>query len=319
MKGFQQTLVLLLVFFASFSSLATQRAQIWPTIPFIRGADLCAYKDAYSQTRSEFLKEMVQSATQLMRAGAYGAEAFEMLVGFNALYERNLSYATRGNGLDITLESSLKSYVDLTYRNLRHKKKNISFQHLAPMLEVVRSAAQGDRDSSVDLSRLNELDYMAYGTYSLAPNCQGDIFVTLHLIGKDSQVQSFVASGRPETVMSKITSQLFEVFQRTRFPSTLKIGKTNLTLIGGLMGDISSAKSPKIAEQACETLSARLPTEMEYNLIDSYGSWSGGVSLDGYTWAMSSGNVFAPHLRNPTPVRKFWEVNDREILYFCVQ
>ncbi|MCE3009526.1 MAG: hypothetical protein LW875_02800 [Proteobacteria bacterium] len=301
------------------SSGASQRANIWPTIPFIRGADLCAYKDTYSQARSEYLQSMVQAATRLMGDGAYGAEALKMLISFNALYERNLAYATRGNGLDITLESSLKSYVDLTYRNLRPLKQNISFQHLTPMLEVIRSAGQGQRDSSVDLKRLNELDYMAYGTYSLAPNCQGDVFVTLHLIGKNSQSISFMASGRLESVMSKITSQLFETFQRTRFPSTLKIGKSNLTLIGGLMGDISTAKNPTIAELSCQTLNARLPSEMEYNLIDSYGSWSGGVSLDGHTWAMSSGNVFAPHLRNPTPVRQFWEVNDQEILYFCVQ
>jgi hypothetical protein len=62
-----------------------------------------------------------------------------------------------------------------------------------------------------------------------------------------------------------------------------------------------------------------LPNRLEIELIDSYGDWSGGVSLGEKVWAMPNGKVYHPLLRNPTPVRERWEVNERTYLYYCVR
>lgn len=298
---------------------ADGRTDIWPTIPFIRGADLCRYKDAYGQTRSEYMSKMAKLASGLMWAGASSRNAFLSLYNFNHLYDQNLAMATQYQYLDVTLESTLKSYLSGYYRDLRPRIQKISFTDLNNLLSIIRAAADGQRNVNLPPSLLAKLDYIAYGSYALAPNCNGDIQVTLHLVGRTGDVRSYLGHGPPAMVMSQIASKIFEDFQRTQFPSTVKVGSKNLTLIGGMNGSVDVAASPLIAKQSCETLNARLPDEFELEMLNAYGDWSGGVSLNNQYWALPSGKVFAPMLRNPSPVREVWEVNASEFSYYCVK
>lgn len=285
---------------------------IWPSIPFVRGADLCRYRDTYSQTRTQYMAQMVRWATQFSYGGV------EALIAFNDLYDKNLDIASQNNYLDVTLESTFKAYLDSYYRNLRPRVKKISFTTAADILNVIRAAAAG-RAPTVDSATLAKLDFMAYGTYTLAPNCQGDIQITLHLVGKKGETESFVAQGRPEVVMSQIASQIFTQFQRTQFPSSIKVGNSILTLVGGLNSSVDKTISSLVAEQSCETLESRLPNQVELEILNSYGDWSGGVTLGDKVWAMSNGKVYAPLLRNPTPVRDERDVNADELFYYCVK
>lgn len=317
MKNFFLTLFSTLSLFAPLATQAQERIDIWPSIPFIRGADLCKYNDAYSSTRTEYMREMVENATDLMQSGAFGDEALEMLVAFNALYERNQAIATPS--LDTTLESTLKAYLDQHYREIRPRFKRLSFTHTADLLTIVRNAQRGFRITPLDERQLEQLDYIAYGTYALAPDCKGDIQVTLHLIGRQGSSESFIGRGRPETVMSQISSQLFTRFQRTEFPSVVRIGDNDLHLVGGMNGSIDSTHSPKMAENACANLGARLPNPDELEILDSMGDWSGGISLNNQTWALNDNMVYAPYLRNPNPVRNVNQVNARKFSYYCVR
>lgn len=309
--------------FTAISGLAAQKEQvgIWPTIPFIRGADLCVYKDAYGSTRSAYMDKMTGLAKDLMGAGAKGKEALSMLVGFNNLYDQNLATANKYKYMEVTLESTLKSYISDFYRNLRPRVQRMSFTRVNDVLSVVRAAANGQRDGYLDQSLVDKLDYIAYGTYALAPNCQGDIQVTLHMIGRDGAETSYIGHGKPAVVMSQIASRMFEDFQRTKFPTTLKIGKKTLTLLGAMNGSVEKTFSPQNAERACDTLDGRLPTGTELEMIDAYGDWSGGVSINNAIWALADDYVYAPHLRNPTPVRHKSQVNNPEdgYSYYCVQ
>jgi hypothetical protein len=318
---------LLYVFAAAFSLSAIAsvplpadgRIDIWPTIPFVRGADLCKYADAYGRTRSEYMSDMVTHAENLMYAGAKGKEALQLLSAFNQLYDRNQAIAIRHQYLDVTLESTFKAYMDQYYRDLRPRIKKLSFQHVNDIMNVVNAAKRGQRDGYLDNNLLNKLDYIVYGTYALAPNCRGDIQVTLHMIGRDGTSESFEGTGHPSTVMSQIASEIFTLYQRTSFPSVVKVGRRHIELIGGFNGSVDVASSPEIAEQACETLGGRLPNQMELELLDGYGDWSGGVSINDKVWAMANGNVYHPRLRNPTPVRHRTQVNDTSFLYYCVR
>lgn len=298
---------------------ADARTDIWPTIPFIRGADLCRYKDAYGQTRSDYMAKMANLASDLMWNGAAGRESFSLLYGFNQLYDQNLALATQYHYLDITLESTLKAYISGYYRDLRPRTQKISFTHVNDIYSIIRAAQNGQRDGFLDPLLLTKLDYMAYGTYALAPNCNGDIQVTLHLIGRNGEVKSYLGQGQPSVVMSQIGSKMFVDFQRTQFPSKIKIGSKYVTLVGGMNGSVDVAASPAIAMQSCQTLNARLPDEFELETLNAYGDWSGGISLNQQYWALPSGKVFAPMLRNPSPVREVWEVNTSEYSYYCVQ
>lgn len=299
---------------------ADGRVDIWPSIPFIRGADLCAYKDAYGQSRSQYMETMIGHARTLIEAGASGKEALELMVNFSNMYDHNKNIAMSNPYLyDVTLESSLKAFISGYYRDLRPKTQKISFTHVNDILSIVDAARRGQRDGWLDQQMLDKLDYIAYGTYTLAPNCAGDIQVTLHMIGRNGLSENYIATGRPEVVMSKIASEIFTQFQRTQFPSKLKIGNKEITLVGGLNGSVDRVPDPAFAEDACSTLDARLPNQKEIEMISMYGDWSGGVSVAEGAWAMPGGKVFVNRLRNPSPVREKWEVNEEEFLYYCIR
>tara|TARA_B100001971_G_scaffold37960_1_gene33002 strand:- start:45856 stop:46794 length:939 start_codon:yes stop_codon:yes gene_type:complete len=302
------------------STLASaKRLDFWPTIPFIRGADLCQYQNAYGQTRSEYMQEMVGLASQLMYSGAYGSEALDMLVTFQSLYERNISLAQRGRYLDVTLENTFRAYMDQYYRDLKPREKVISFTHIAPLVSIVRALSNNQRIGITREDLIGDLDYMIYGSYSYAPSCRGDILVTLTIVGKDGVTKNYVGQGKPNVVMSQIASKMFEDFQRTKFPSTISMGARNLTILGDLNGEVGKVQHPRIAKMNCEMLGARLPSVREYHIINSYGSWSGGVSLGNQAnkWALSADDLFIPESN-----RTVWStssVNDRSCYYICVK
>lgn len=292
---------------------------IWPTVPFIRGADLCKYKDAYSQTRSGYMNKMVNLAKELMDSGAKAKDVLPLLTSFNQMYDLNTSLATKHQYLDVTLESTLKSYLSEYYRSLRPRQQKVSFTTAHGIMSAVKAAAQGQRDGFISSQALEHLDYFSYGTYAFAPNCAGDIQVTLHLIGRNGQQKSYLAQGQLGTVMSQIATKIFEDFQRTQLPVKIKLGQKHLTLLGGMNGSVDQTFSTENAVRSCETLGARLPTPQELEMIDAYGDWSGGISLGKAIWALADGHVYIPWLQNQVPVRKPSEINPTPLSYYCVQ
>lgn len=319
MKKLLLLLPLLLVFsLESKAQLSKDRkVDIWPHIPFVRGADLCKFTDAYGQTRSEYMDGMVRKARELMVGQNTAYDSLMLLSEFNSMYDRNQSIAVKNLYLDVTLESTFKSFIDSYYRKLKPRIKNISFNNLSELTNFVRTSNRSA--TSLELSKIFDLDYVAYGTYALAPSCKGAVQVTLHLVGKDGVEESFVATGNPEVVMSKIASEVFTLFQRTKFPSQVRIGNKLIEIVGGLNGSVDEVRYPELAEEACKTLDARLPTRIELELLDRYGDWSGGVGLGTKAWAMENGKIYHPLLMNPSPVRSPWEVNDKIFLYYCVR
>lgn len=303
----------------SSEKMSDQVIDIWPTVPFIRGADLCKYKDAYSQTRSGYMNKMVHLARELMDSGAKAKDVLPLLTSFNQMYDLNTSLATQHQYLDVTLESTLKSYLSEYYRNLRPRKQKVSFTSAHGIVSTVKAAAQGQRDGLINAQDLEHLDYFSYGTYAFAPNCAGDIQVTLHLIGRSGQQKSYLAQGQLSTVMSQIATKIFEDFQRTRLPTQIKLGSKFLTILGGMNGSVDQTFSTENAVRSCETLGARLPTPQELEMIDAYGDWSGGISLGKATWALADGHVYIPWLQNQVPVRKPSEINPTPLSYYCVQ
>ena len=305
-----------LVFLTSMNAMAIN---LWPTIPFVRGADLCQYRDAYGQSRNEAIREFTGLAERLLQAGANGPEATDLLVTMDALIDKNRDLAIRGYGLDVTLEATLKSYVDRFYHNLRPREKKINFKSTAPLVDVVNAIRNGQRHGYIDNKLLKSLSGIAWGTYSYAPGCRGEILVTIHIILKDGDTINFEAQGKPEIVMSAIAARMFERFQRTQFPSTVVMGGRKLELVGAPGSPIGRAPSPQLAEDACSMIEARLPTRQEYEYLSLLGDWNGGVGLNDKVWALANGYVLAPMLRNPSPVRSPFEVNEREYLYYCVR
>ena len=300
---------------ASATSTKIDHYDLWPRIPFnLIGANLCEFRSAFSQTRSQYISEMVGHAETLLYAGDFNPTS--TLTQFNAMYEKNLIYAQRGLG--VTLESTFKAFLEEYYRNLRPKKRKLSLKYLNPLDTLINNALRGQVIRNITHQDADKIDLFAHGTYSMSPRCNGNIVVTLSIITRDGYTKEYMGQGPAHTVMSQIASRVFEDFQRTKFPSRIKIGNRYITLIGGLNESIDSTMYLEEAKTICETLGARLPTAQEYKVINSYGSWSGGITLGRKIWAMNFPNIFVPYFER-SPVRTYSQVNDRNYYYTCIK
>jgi len=314
----RQLVLMLACGFSTLACAATPLA-LWPTVPFIRGQDLCQFQDAYGKTRNELALDMARRLKDLFGAGLASADAVGILISIDGLIDKNRSMATAGLGMDVTLESSLKAAIDGFYRRINPKEKKLLFVNPAPLLDLLRDLRTEKRQGSLNLSQLAKISGFAWGTYAYSPGCRGDIMATIHVELTSGASYSFQAQGRPESVMASVGAQMFEFFQRTQFPSVVRMGAKSLTLVGAPGSPIGVAPSPVVAQSACDLSQARLPSFEEYEFLSALGDWNGGVSLGHQLWALADNHILAPDLRNPSPVRHPEDVNSTEIYYYCVK
>ncbi len=296
-----------------------QAILLWPTIPFIRGQDLCQYQDAYGRSKSENSQALTQNMIGLLREGASSGSAFAMVLAMDELTNKNRALASAGLGMDVVLEGSLKASLDAIYRDINPQQKKVAFFNPMPLIQVVHELHDQKRQGYLDQRYLSGLTGVVWGIYSFSPSCRGDVTVTLHIETKEGVTYNFQGQGTPESVMQGMAGQVFEFFQRTRFPSKVKYGNGFVELLGAPGSPISHATLPENAEKSCEKMQGRLPTAEEYIFLSSLGDWSGGVTLRHEFWAMANGMVMAPDLPNPSPVRKAEEIRVNEYHFYCVR
>lgn len=292
---------------------------LWPTIPFVRGQDLCQYQDAYGRTRAQQAAHTMRLLTDLMRAGADPQQASALLQTIDSLIDQGRQRATSGFGMDVLLEGSFKAALDRAYEQHQPRVRKLSLVNPTALNELVRVLRAQQRQGSLDAKQLTDLTGVAWGTYSFSPSCKGDVLVTLHIETQPGQTFNYQARGMPETVMGQIAFQAFSQFQKTQFPSqVLHLGKT-LELLGAPGQGIGTTNSPRQAAYACECMQARLPTVGEYIYLNELGAWNGGVASNKGLWALSQERVMAPEMPNPSIVRSIKEFQSPEVHYFCVR
>lgn len=313
---------ILLVAFLYFSpaiALSQSSYYLWPTILFVKGQDLCQFEEGYGATRKEQVTEMAGQLKDLMRHGASTREGMEALFNLDALVDKNRGQATSGSRMDITLEASLKAYLDRMYLGFNPNDIKLQFFDPSPLGELIVRLREQERRDSLDLQQLNLLSGIAWGTYAYGPGCSGDILVTIHIELNNGITVSFQAQGKPEAVMSAIAADIVRHFQRTTFPTVVMMGDKSLVLLGAAGKPINVAPTPLIAERSCVLIKARLPSVDEYEFLSILGDWNNGVSLDHKIWALSGNRVLNPDTRNPTPVRTPAEVNHVPVHFYCVR
>ncbi len=298
---------------------AGNQVSLWPTIPFVRGQDICQYQDAYGQKRSVLAREMSDHIKAFLSLGAEAHDAIDILKTIDQLIDKNRSMVSAGHGMDVTLESSLKASIDGLYRQINPRQTNLIFFNPGSLLDVLRALRSSDKVEHIDLRQLSRISGFAWGSYSYGAGCSGDIMATVHIETNNGDSVSFYGQGRPDWVMSSIAEKIFTHYQRTKFPSVVGLGAKSLALLGAPGSPIGIAPTTAIAQSSCEMLKARLPTHEEYEFLSALGDWNGGVSLGHSIWALSGGQLLAPDLRNPSPVRYPDEINTDEVYYYCVR
>lgn len=293
---------------------------VWQTIPFIRGQDLCQYQDAYGRTTSEAQTQLTRQLVTLLHAGSDASQLPTLLETIDTLTQRSRDKATEGKGMDVLLEGSLKAHLDALYLRTQPRERNVTFYNPAPLFSLAAELRQQKRQGYLDAKSLGRLNAIAWGTYSYAPDCRGELVVTLHIQASTGRNYSYQGVGRPHQVMQPISERIFAEFQHTMFPSRVSMGKRTLELVGAPGRPISHVNAPAIAVNACRGIDARLPTREEYEYLSSLGDWNKGVRISGRVWPLNNGEVLAPDLPNPSPVRQASEFGStHEIYYFCVR
>ena len=293
---------------------------IWPQIPFVRGKDLCQYHDAYGRTKSEQMAELTNTIRGLIREGVDSRNMVDLLNAMDDQIDRQRSIAGSSPGMDVMLAGSVKAALDRVYRERRPQIRKFTFFNPAPLNDLLRLMRDPQRQVAWDPKLMRALSGVAYGTYSYAPSCQGDLVVTMHVDLTCGHSYHFQAQGFPEQVMQNIGRQIFETFQQTQFPSKVKIGSHDLELVGAPGATIGRAPSPRSAELACKAIQARLPSAEEYEYLSNLGDWNGGVTCSrNKFWAMEGNKVMAPDLPNPSPVRPVSEFPGQVFSYYCVR
>jgi hypothetical protein len=300
-------------------AMAVEKITLWPTIYFLRGQDLCQYQDAYGSSRNEQVTQSVNHLKELISLGVTAPEATHALQEIDGLIDKNKQMASEGDGMDITLEATLKASINAVSRNLNPQNTRLEFANPGSMQALIQSLKNKKRFESEDLVLLSKVKGFLWGTYSYSPGCKGDVLVTIHAVLPKGESVSFQDQGKPENVMTKLALQIVRHFQKTSFPSMIMMEHKILVLIGAPGTSVNQAPSPSIAKTACKMFHARLPTVQEYEYLSILGDWNGGISLDHLFWALNDNEVLSPDTRNPSPVRQHAEVHFSEVSFYCVK
>ena len=293
--------------------------QIWPTIPFVRGKDLCQYQDAYIKSKNAHSQTLLSNVIALMREGAQDVFAMGIVQAIDEMENLNRARAASGQGMDVLLEGSFKATLDTYYRDVQPTQRQLSFFNPMQLTQLVRTVRDQKRQGYLDEKLVKDLQGVFWGTYSFGPGCTGNVLVTLHLEDKDGETYSFQGQGLPQSVMQSLAGQVFEYFQRTKFPSRIAINQGALDVLGAPGAAFAHTPDAPAAERVCKQMSGRLPTAEELEYVNALGDWNGGITLRNDIWALANNMVYAPDLRNPSPVRTADEVRGQPIHFYCVR
>ncbi len=296
---------------------------VYPSIPIIEGADLQEFHEAYSKSRFEQVGELVNSAKGLLGAGASGAEALEMILAFDNLVTHRRAYSKKRMG--VSLEGYFNGRLSELYRTYEPPVRKLDFKHVDLPTNILRHANQERRPGYLTDADMVNLDFVIYGSYTVAFG--GNIDMSLYVLNVNSGVtRIFNGRGNPKQAAYYIADQLFHEFQKTRFPSVLKLGSgKSITLLGADRIKVSGyAQMKNIYEDArysCEDLGGRLVNKRELSSIGAAGTYRGGVTVsnsgrENYYWALDRDDIYVSYENRVT---KKWSLNSTQYLnYICV-
>lgn len=276
---------------------------IYSNIPFLQGADLCNFEDTFSQSRREFIKEKVYLASDFFSQGATGDEISNLFAQFDSMYDQHRQDALIN--LNISIENLLKSNLQKLFSYYLPKNKNIEFNHLS-----------------------KNSDFIAIGSFTVSSFCNGNVILTLDLINtRNGKIISFDSEADVITATTSISNQLFDYFQKTKFPSIItRDDGSKLTILGTPMGRINKRVDWTTGYNACKAMSARLPNESEVREIDMYGDYSGGITLTNVDedqstlmFLLNTPNTVYYNLFGDQAVQNFNMLNSKTAFFFCVK
>lgn len=333
-------LLILAAFVMSAPLLVSAKTEyIWASIPSLQGADLCNFKDVYSNTRSEYIKGMIKNSSELLEKGATGEEVLVLLKEFDSLYDKHRKEATQG--MDLTLEFLIKGNLENHFAYFNPRERRVQFRSPEEMTSFIQTLTQNQRSGYILAEYKKKIDYLAYGSYSIAANCRSGIHFSLNLVSTENgNVITFDAVGTPDQVTYDVARKLFDHFQKTKFPSTIKNADgSKLTIIGTPSNSLHKKVRWTAGDSACKKNGGRLPTADEIRAIHSYGDYAGGITIDNHNFpgykddltflVNESNSAYLNHdddivenniiIKNDQAVKNISQLNAKTHYFFCVK
>lgn len=260
--------------------------RVYPNIRFMQAADLPAFNEAYSKTLEEQRSIYVGQAKSLMQAGAMGSEAAKMLMSFDAhilkLRERSKV------GLSQSLEARFKAQLDALYRQYQPPVQYLQFTN--------------NKDNGL-------YEAFIYGSYTIKnQGGRPGILATVTLVDIfTGEEKSYEAYGNETQAASILARMVFDDHQRTTLPTTVKIGRKQLTVLSHFNIELQNGYRNAMKDlyqsalTSCESQNARLITEEDLRALTALGDYRGGITIarnDGqrsYFWAVQGGQVVVSH------------------------
>jgi len=117
--------------------MAIEKITLWPTIFFLRGQDLCQNQDSFGGSRNEQVTQAVIHLKELISLGVTAPEATHALQQIDGLIDKNKQMASEGDGMDITLEATLKASVNAMSRNISPQNTRLEFANPGSVQELI--------------------------------------------------------------------------------------------------------------------------------------------------------------------------------------
>lgn len=149
---------------ACFTTSATRAEPItlWPSVPFVRGQDICQFTDAYGLGKRQQTGAMIGHLERLLAAGIDPEQAVDALRSIDQIVERDRSEARRGDGIDTLLEGSFKASLEEIYARAAPETRMLEFFNPAALDQALAEVRSKRSDRKSALSSLKKVDAFAW-------------------------------------------------------------------------------------------------------------------------------------------------------------
>ncbi len=277
-----------------------------------QSSDLAMFEEMYSRTQSELRQEMVREAVELMKAGASGKEALQMIMAFDdQVFDKRL---ISRYGIGQLIGKFFRSEMDAIYESYMDEggEKKIEFI-----------------DNRYSSKRAQYSVHIDWGARAGA-RLYAVLKITNLENGASRQVSHSVHNERIRTMGYMLASKLFHSLHRTRFP-VIK-NKNHVDKLEfhrnkpiRLSKYTSFRKKAEMAQKYCQLKKMRLATVDEMNELFAYGYYHGGLAIGSRQmgWAAQKSS----YDRQPTFVNSDYPFGNRSsnsdiylnVNYICVK
>lgn len=238
---------------------------IWHQFYFDKGVDYNRLGEL-GLTRTQFRREFVEEIAAMQALGAKPIDAAAVLLALDSHYLETLDRSAQG--IEASFAAEFRSALVAQYEAANKPQQLI-------VTDGAYSAI-GARNNSTP----PDVDLVATGTWS---NINGEtvrVSVDFVMVGTGHLI-SFTAQGPVPSVAANIAFQLFDYFEKERFPQPAN-PLPNLEIRPALPGHTGRMGVPRdVAVRACESQGFRLPYAFEMDVIFGMGAYQkGGIRID---------------------------------------